>query len=595
MEIVTDIHNNASNNLQVKSQFILAFRDSSLTTSGDEPQAASANATTPAPDRENNNNNRQKGKKRGQNKKRPRDEREDPSLKVCTAVLNPGGTCVYGDKCIFSHDLVSFLKTMRPEDIQPTCHIHSTYGYCQFGINCRSGLSHIDRKTGLNMKQVNVDDFKPLPKTLNFLRGEVAKQIRKGTYPFVCPRKQAGDNNSAPSAKSPVPSSSSSSAIPDSAYSADNNGENRKGKKKASTSSSSTSTPTPTPTSTTTSTSTTNNDSWQGVVDLSALPSKSVKMVDFENKIYVAPLTTVGNLPFRRIMKHFGADITCGEMAMCANLLQGQGSEWALLKRHPSEDVFGVQLAGGFPDQLIRCAELLEAECSVDFVDINCGCPLDLVCDKGAGAAMMNHKRRLGDAVEGMSKVLSCPVTIKMRTGWDEKKPFAKDLVHNIFSWQMSNIAAIMVHGRSRLQRYSKLANWDYIGDVGSMRLQTMENSPPSTFSSTFSSTSTSINSVVNTYTPPLIGNGDIFSYTDYEEKMRAGVSRTAMLARGALIKPWLPTEIKEQRHWDISATERLDMLKDFVHFGMEHWGSDQRGINTIRRFLLEWISFLHR
>jgi tRNA-dihydrouridine synthase 3 len=87
-----------------------------------------------------------------------------------------------------------------------------------------------------------------------------------------------------------------------------------------------------------------------------------------------------------------------------------------------------------------------------------------------------------------------------------------------------------------------------------------------------------------------------VFSYTDYEEKAsRKGVESCAMLARGALIKPWLPTEIKEKRHWDISATERLDMLKRFVRFGLEHWGSDQKGVNTCRRFLLEWLSFLYR
>ena len=155
-------------------------------------------------------------------------------------------------------------------------------------------------------------------------------------------------------------------------------------------------------------------------------------------------------------------------------------------------------------------------------------------------------------------------------------KPFAHNLVPKIQSWDVNGINAIMIHGRSRLQRYSKEADWDYIGRVAASQDPKLP--------------------VI-----PLIGNGDIFSYKDYQEKVLArqeegsSMSSCAMLARGALIKPWLPTEIKEKRDWDISATERLDILKDFVRFGLEHWGTDQQGVNTTRRFLLEWLSFLHR
>jgi len=217
----------------------------------------------------------------------------------------------------------------------------------------------------------------------------------------------------------------------------------------------------------------------------------------------------------------------------------------------------------------------------IDFVDLNLGCPIDLVCEKGAGASLMLRERKLKGSLEGLSKVLPCPITIKMRTGWNENTPIAHQLVPKIQSWGIEGIGAFMLHGRSRLQRYSRLANWDYTSQVASAQSPDLQQIPQ-------------------------IGNGDIFSYTDYETQVlkrieegdngkKSNLLPTAMLGRGALIKPWLPTEIKEKRHWDISATERLDMLKDFVKFGLEHWGSDQQGVNNTRRFLLEWLSFLHR
>ncbi|XP_030822571.1 tRNA-dihydrouridine(47) synthase [NAD(P)(+)]-like [Camarhynchus parvulus] len=296
--------------------------------------------------------------------------------------------------------------------------------------------------------------------------------------------------------------------------------------------------------------------------DITKLRPCEKKKLEIQGKLYLAPLTTCGNLPFRRICKGFGADVTCGEMAVCTNLLQGQFSEWALLKRHHTEDIFGVQLEGAFPDTMTKCAELLNRTIDVDFVDINVGCPIDLVYKKGGGCALMTRSNKFEQIVRGMNSVLDVPLTVKIRTGVQEKVNVAHKIIPRIREWGASMVT---LHGRSREQRYTRSADWAYIAECARLA------SPM-----------------------PLFGNGDILSYEDANRAMQMGVSGI-MIARGALIKPWLFTEIKEQRHWDISSRERFDILKDFTNYGLEHWGSDTQGVEKTRKFLLEWLSFLCR
>lgn len=128
-------------------------------------------------------------------------------------------------------------------------------------------------------------------------------------------------------------------------------------------------------------------------------------------------------------------------------------------------------------------------------------------------------------------------------------------------------VISAQVHGRSREQRYTKSADWEYIEKCAKAA------SPIAVF-----------------------GNGDILSYDDYANlrdthKTIQGVT----IGRGALIKPWIFTEIKEKKLLDIRSNERFDILKKYANYGLEHWGSDTRGVETTRRFMLEWISFLHR
>ncbi|GET87592.1 hypothetical protein, conserved [Leishmania tarentolae] len=284
----------------------------------------------------------------------------------------------------------------------------------------------------------------------------------------------------------------------------------------------------------------------------------------FADKLVLAPLTTVGNLPFRRICKSFGADVTLSEMAVVFNLNRLQKSEWSLLRRHESEDIFGIQLAVSRPQEAATFAQALESSgFSYDFLDINCGCPVEKIVKSGCGCGLWKRTGRLRDVVENLAIHQSRPVAIKCRIGLDEDTPTLHQQIHRYSTW---GAAAVTVHGRSRQQRYTKLANWDYVDRCAQL---------------------TSL---------PVIGNGDIMSLEDVlEHRERQPHITSHMIGRGALIKPWLFEEIKSGQVKDISSSERLDMLKEFCACGMSHWGADERGVMTTRRFLCEWLSFLHR
>uniref|UniRef100_A0A915DAX7 tRNA-dihydrouridine(47) synthase [NAD(P)(+)] n=1 Tax=Ditylenchus dipsaci TaxID=166011 RepID=A0A915DAX7_9BILA len=285
-----------------------------------------------------------------------------------------------------------------------------------------------------------------------------------------------------------------------------------------------------------------------------------IDMNSLRGKTYLAPLTTVGNLPFRRLCVGLGAEITCGEMAVATGLLQGNLQEWSLVKRHPCEKIFGVQLAGGYPDTMTRATQMVVDECEVDFVDVNLGCPLDLINDKGAGCVLANRSNRLLDVLKCMNAVAKdVPISIKMRYGMKEGERTAHKVMERVA--RLGGSQLITLHPRSKEQRYTKSADWNYVSECAK-----------------------SIDGKC-----PLWVCGDVFSYEDYYDRLDNYAIDGVMIGRGALIKPWIFTEIAEKH---ITATERLDIIKKFVNHGLENWGSDHQGVENTRKFLLEWLSF---
>lgn len=507
---------------------------------GDESKKAKTDESNQQPTRKN--------KSRGQNKARPKTYRDDKQSKPCPSIMNlPSADelvpCQFNN-CKFIHNPLDYLKS-KPKDIGETCYVFNLRGQCPRGIACRFGSNHITEE-GYNMvNKEKVKEWKD--NTKNTLQSSVQIQLQKRKYDFSFAEKlvKAMDTRNKNKNKLAIDAKVSTSDTLAETKIDDNSElpEDKPGK---------------------------NLDEQvakSGVItdeDLIKLLPREKKTIDWKDKLYLSPLTTVGNLPFRRICKSYGADITCGEMALCESLLKGLKQEWALVKRHESEDIFGAQICGNNVYTISKVAQLLQENTELDFIDLNLGCPIDLIYKQGGGSGMMHRLSSLEASVRGASKLLSIPFTMKMRTGVYQNKKIAHTIVPKVAEWGAS---LITLHGRSREARYTRSADWEYIETCAKAAAPC-----------------------------PVFGNGDILSYDDYvERRQMAPTVQGVMIGRGALIKPWIFTEIKEQKLWDISSKERFEILKTYTNYGLEHWGSDTQGVENTRRFMLEWLSFLYR
>ncbi|KAI3637974.1 hypothetical protein MIR68_003585 [Amoeboaphelidium protococcarum] len=442
-------------------------------------------------------------KKRGQNKKRQFEYNDSKEYDLCNKMafnLN-----CEGQNCKGGHDLDEYLRS-RAEDIGDVCPNYETFGQCKYGIKCRFHKQHTDPETKKQLNKKVNEEVLEQSKTANVVERDLLSKLRQRQYKF-----------------------DRYDQLPKFMHNKDGTQEQIL--------------------------------EYIGAIDLEA--QHGGKRIDFAGKTYLAPLTTVGNLPFRRLCKDFGVDITCSEMAMSDQLLKGSPSEWALLKRHASEDLYGIQICGGHADVLARSVEVICKELEVDFIDINQGCPIDLVFQKQQGSGMFSRPNKMFKSLACISAVSTVPVTAKFRTGIYSDKNTAHKYLD---MYSKLGYSLCTMHGRSRQQRYSRLADWDYIDQVA--------------------------REAKADYGLQFFGNGDVLSYEEYQHRLDTTNADGVMIGRGALVKPWIFTEIKERRIWDISASERFDMMKKFAEYGLTHYGSDTQGVNKTRRFMLEFQSF---
>lgn len=327
-----------------------------------------------------------KKKNRGQNKSRPI-FKEDYSSKLCRSLIDGAPNPCKIEKCTQIHDVHDFWSKKQP-DIGPECYVFNRLGYCSNGLACRYSSSHVSEE--LINKGLEVKDAIPLT-TFNQIEFDLVNTLRKKTYNF---------NKSDEIIKTII--------------------EEKKATRAA------------------------EKEKTAGAVtdeDIIKIRPVEKKKIDFKNKNLLSPLTTVGNLPFRRICKEYGVDVTCGEMACSVPLINGAAQEWALTKRHESEDIFGVQICGHKATLCSYAAQLINENFNVDFVDLNIGCPIDLIYQQGGGSALIRRPNVLEEIVRSCSAVLGDkPFTVKTRTGVYADKSVAHDLLPKIISWGASAV-----------------------------------------------------------------------------------------------------------------------------------------------------------
>ncbi|KAH3683757.1 hypothetical protein WICPIJ_005276 [Wickerhamomyces pijperi] len=530
----------------IKAEYRITARQS-------KPEAESAEPVEEKKDDRDDDSKGKRGKKkRGQNKNR--DNRQDhEEVRLCVSLINPfeGKTCHFGpDACRFTHDVKAYVAT-KPKDIEGVCPVFEALGYCPVGFKCRFLHSHFnDEKFELVRDLEKYEKVKLVNFEINHATGAEKYELVKKKFEFVKAKEINKIIDEIQSKNKEIDEANKKSNQP-----TDESGEAKSNEVK---------------------------EAYNVYHDAKYYASEKKKL-DLHHKKIVSPLTTVGNLPYRRLMRHLGADVTYSEMALTQPLFEGKNSEWALPKAHASEmPGFGIQIATSKPWQASQAVEALAKyapNCSE--INLNSGCPIDLLYRQGMGAGLMEQPPKIIRILNSMNYCSGdIPTTLKIRMGCADKNPTAHKLVTRVL--RETQTAAITLHGRSRQQRYTREADWSYISEVGKVIRETEAELEEDKDRRDFQRVQ-------------FVGNGDVFHFEDYYNAIADENIDSVMVARGALIKPWIFEEIEAQQHLDKSATERLEIIEKYSKYALEHWGSDEFGINTARRFLCEFMSFFHR
>lgn len=268
-----------------------------------------------------------------------------------------------------------------------------------------------------------------------------------------------------------------------------------------------------------------------------------------ERPLFLAPMEDVTDIGFRKMCKRFGAAMVYTEFVSADAVIRNIKSTLAKIVIDDSERPVGIQIYGRDVASMVEAAKIVE-QVRPDVIDINFGCPVKKVANKGAGSGMLKNIPLLLDITREVVKAVKTPVTVKTRLGWDNDNLIITELAEQL---QDCGIQALTIHGRTRSQMYTGEADWTLIGEV--------KNNPRIHI--------------------PIIGNGDVTSIEQVNERFdRYGVD-AVMIGRATFGCPWLFYQGEKQ----LTIDEKIDILEEMLRINVERI-DEHRGILHTRRHL---------
>ncbi|NOZ66302.1 MAG: tRNA dihydrouridine synthase DusB [Alphaproteobacteria bacterium] len=268
--------------------------------------------------------------------------------------------------------------------------------------------------------------------------------------------------------------------------------------------------------------------------------------ISLEDPVLLSPMAGVTDLPFRRLVKSFGAGLVTSEMIASQAMIRDHKRTHKMAYAESDEYLMSVQLAGCDPDMMALAAKM-NADKGAQIIDINMGCPAKKIVNGYAGSALMQNldeARKILVAVVGAVQV---PVTLKMRTGWDISNRNAPELARIA---EDVGIKMVTVHGRTRNQMYKGKADWSFIGQVK------------------------------DAVSLPVIANGDIVTCEDAKEALRQSGADGVMIGRGVYGRPWFIAQVIHflktgEKLPDPSLAELKNIVLDHYQAMIDHYGED--------------------